>query len=378
MLAELEKYYRIHGIYATDFSCPNFRYCQKTSPETFTTAKAAFVSTGYESHLLPRILFLSLDSGSADIDPNHKTLEYVRHREEIERNVLTLPKHKHWYRTHELAYILLRHFKPDLRIEDAKHYFAHTNSAKCCMNNPGRSQANSTLFNNCRRFIPGEIRVLDPDVLITQGAHAFEAINLAFKHLDLRKTSWSQTGLPEEVNLIEVNEKPVIWIHTIHPRNPGSKKNRDSYQAYEKFVKEFFSEKTFSFSPIFVGNSLPLENTNNIETTSVDKKGDTLMNDIPGNYVWLAIDPPTPKEKYPSKEECLKFDYLKMSQLCEISEKKKIGRSRACNAFGGDKGQYKVVSERQSRAVRHKSQPRKYVLTTAAIAYLREFGVTDW
>ena len=377
MLAELEKYYRLHRINATDFSCPNFRDCSKTSRDTFTTAKAAFVSSGYESHTLPRILFLSLDSGSADKDPTHRTLEFVRYKEEIERNVLTLSKNKHWYRTHELAYQILRHFKPGLKIEEAKHYFAHTNSAKCCMNNPGRAQASSVLFNNCRRFIPGEIGILDPDVLITQGAYAFDAINLAFKHLNRIAIIGQQTKIPEEVSLIEVNGKPIIWIHTYHPRNPGSKKNRDNYHIYERIITEFFSSRT-GFTQSQKVEYYEINVTKKFGSLELDTEGEKKMYEKPGNYIWLATDPPTPIGKYPSKEECLRFDFIKMSQFCKIAEEKKVGGSRACNAFGGDKGQYKVVSERQSRAVLHKTQPRKFVLTTAVIAYLREFGITDW
>jgi hypothetical protein len=50
----------------------------------------------------PRLLFLSLDSGSAEVDPSVKTLEAVRRRE-VNCDVNALPRNKHWYLTHELA-----------------------------------------------------------------------------------------------------------------------------------------------------------------------------------------------------------------------------------------------------------------------------------
>ncbi len=96
------------------------------------------------------------------------------------------------------------------------------------------------------------------------------------------------------------------------------------------------------------------------------------------NYIYLPVDPLTPREKYPSRLECEKYEYIKMSQLCEISERNGNGNSRACNAFGGDKGKYKVISERMARAVIHGTQPRKYVLSTAAIQYLQESGIYNW
>ena len=79
---------------------------------------------------------------------------------EMARDVEKLHKNKHWYLTHELAWVLLRQFVPGLKISRVNRYFAHVNSAKCCQNNPQRRQASSTLFDNCRRFIPGELRIL--------------------------------------------------------------------------------------------------------------------------------------------------------------------------------------------------------------------------
>mgnify|MGYP000854868990 CR=1 FL=1 len=162
MYDELTAYYKSKGISAIDFACPHYRSCSSTSPQSFTTAKEAFVSRGYVRHELPRIVFLSLDSGSAEKDPVKKTLESIRVWEEERENIYALPKNKHWYRTHEFAHLVLQNFKPGLTIDQARHYFAHINSAKCCMNNPQRAQANQILFDNCRAFIPGELEILDP------------------------------------------------------------------------------------------------------------------------------------------------------------------------------------------------------------------------
>lgn len=387
MLAELNAYYQSKGISAVHFNCPFYKVCSRSSPDTFTTAKEAFVSSGYVEHEVPRVLFLSLDSGSADHNPKRKTLEAVRIQEEIDQNVFSLPKHKHWYRTHELAFRILRHFKPGLTIQDTKRYFAHTNSAKCCMNNPGRAQANSILFENCRRFIPGEIEILEPDVLITQGAYALQAVQLAFQYPDQKLLIDDVDALPDEVRLIKVTNKPVIWIHTFHPRNPGSKLNRDNYPIYEKIIYEFICKKPLLIEKQNNENvdtrrkKVQYEKDRILKTDSIKEqinKGDELMENCTGKYIWLAEDPPTPEGISPSREECLKFEYMKMSQFCKIAEITKIGGSKACNAFGGDKGKYSVVSERMARAVCHNTQARKFVLTTAAVAYFQEHGIMEW
>ena len=167
MLQQLETYYESQGILATSFTCRFQETCRGGS-ETFTGPKSAFVSAGYERGDLPRLLFLSLDSGSGKKSPESRLPKTVRRGEE-NMDVGGLPKHKHWYRTHELAWHLLRQFDSSLTIERVNRYFAHANSAKCCQNKPGRAQADATLFRNCRRYLAEEIRLLRPDVIVTQG-----------------------------------------------------------------------------------------------------------------------------------------------------------------------------------------------------------------
>ncbi len=102
------------------------------------------------------------------------------------------------------------------------------------------------------------------------------------------------------------------------------------------------------------------------------------MDQYDGNYVWLLVDPPTPSSWIPSHKECLNYKYIKMSQLCRI-DPKRIGRKmRACEAFGGDSGRNEVQEDRKARTVKHGKSVRKYVLTPAAIDYLKEVGITDW
>ncbi len=68
MLQRLYRYYEDKGILSTSFACLHKKQCSAGSPD-FTGPKSAFVSTGYENRRsnLPRLLFLSLDSGSIPI-----------------------------------------------------------------------------------------------------------------------------------------------------------------------------------------------------------------------------------------------------------------------------------------------------------------------
>jgi hypothetical protein len=384
MYGDLTTYYHKNGISAMDFKCPHFSACSFNYPKTFTTAKESFVSSGYVIHELPRIVFVSLDSGSAETDPNLKTLESVRLWEEEKENVLGLHKNKHWYRTHELAYTLLRNFKNDLKLEEAKHYFAHVNSAKCCENKPGREQASDILFNNCRHFIPGELEILDPDIIITQGRWGKLAIDGVFPQLvspDYILESLS------EVKIITINTHPVVWIETFHPRYTGfHTKNRTHYSQYELIVREFMAGNSSNhFFPRIDQTVTPNRDTEFIENqksnVQIHQKESLMINrfdqKVTGTLELLQY-PDYPSANEPTKADCEGYTYISMKQLCNISVKYEQGRPIACNAFGGDGGKIPVQPERQTwewKQGGHKI--KKFVLISAAEKYFREAGI-DW
>lgn len=384
MCQQLTIYYKSKGISAIDFNCPHFQACSATSPKTFTTAKESFVSSGYVEHDLPRIVFISLDSGSAEKDPHLKTIESIRIWEEEKENVLALPRNKHWYRTHELAHIILRNFKPDLQIDEARHYFAHVNSAKCCMNNPQRAQANQILFDNCREFIPGELEILDPDIIITQGKWAKLALEGAFPEVTASEI------LPEtisEMKIIVINDHPVIWIETFHPRHTSFHTvNRAHYSQYIEVIKRFINlNHDIDFQIIEEQQSKNLPEKTSISPKPIEYEKEMLMparTDHKGeNYNVLVIYPDYPSAKTPTKSDCEGYKYMSMAQLCNIADSFKIprrGGSFACNAFGGDKGKCDVQSDRKAwKWYGGGKNTVKFVLVRAVERFFEEEGM-DW
>jgi hypothetical protein len=214
MLADLRAYYDSQRIGAVSFDCPHYSDCSRGSAR-FTTAKEAYVGPAYEEGVIPRLLFLSLDSGDAHPAPSERTLEAVR-RQELGRDVRRLDRAQHWYLTHELAWRILRHFKAGVSIERITPYFAHCNSAKCCENNPGRRQASKVLYRNCRRYIPGELRVLLPDIVVTQGAEARNAVESAFDGSVRDATHDEDPHCPHRL-LTVTDTHRAVWFHTHHP-----------------------------------------------------------------------------------------------------------------------------------------------------------------
>lgn len=248
MLRRLNVFYENHGILPDRFRCSSYSACSAGSPG-FTTATASYVGPRYEERELPRLLFLSLDSGSAHPDPRKRTAEAVREGN-LAMDVAALPENKHWYLTHKMAFELLRQFKPGLTVDETKLYFAHVNSAKCCQNKSQRKQADKVLFENCRRFIPGELRLLSPDVVVTQGRWAKDAIRESFdvlEHDERMLASDYEIDARYETGRIELGPgaKTFLWLHTYHPSAWGYfyPQRKRCWPSYAEAVGRFWSSR---------------------------------------------------------------------------------------------------------------------------------------
>lgn len=230
MLEQLETYYRSEGILATNFVCPHETECRGVS-EIFTGPKSAFVGSGYERGDLPRLLFLSLDAGWASTTAEDRLPTAVRDELEHEYgNRLPKKRHLHWYRTYELAWYILRQFDPALKMEQVNQYFAHANSAKCCQNKPDGSQADAKLFNNCRGYLAGELQVLRPHVVVTQGNWAKRGMNpIVEVHERIDKFAC----------IARFDGRALFWLHTYHPRAFGYfYAQRDGCKGWERYSNE--------------------------------------------------------------------------------------------------------------------------------------------
>jgi hypothetical protein len=124
----------------------------------------------------------------------------------------SLHRGKHWYLTHQLAFYILRRFQPNLKIEDARHYFAHANSAKCNQGKVQNAQADSVLFQNCRSHLRAELMTLRPEIIVTQGSQAKWALEAVTEQHQV---------LEDGVAVRRLDGRPMLWLHTFHPRYFG-------------------------------------------------------------------------------------------------------------------------------------------------------------
>jgi hypothetical protein len=253
LLDDLREYYRRTGISAEGFCCPYATSCRSVSRD-FVTAREAFVGSEYERGTLPRVLFVSIDASSTTPgrQPSRRTLAYMRHHEETACHPERLPKTMHWHRTHEFAYGILapvaqrKGIRPFL-FRDIHKYFAHTNSAKCKDAAREKHQGPALLFNNCREFIAPEIRLLKPDILVTQGDWGRRAVDGAFQVV------WSANHPehPEHTfQLIAVDGRNVLRFALFHPRAFGlfNKQRREASSWYFATALSFLTVGSDAFA----------------------------------------------------------------------------------------------------------------------------------
>ena len=267
MIKALMKYYNKHGISALGFKCKHFKECRSKCQDIskFTKAREPYIGKHYGQKGIPKLLFLSLDSGDEVKDPKRKTINALREGN-LNLKPKEMPKGRHWYKTHQFAWVIFDElnrlsesgwnignansklfFEPATEIYKIMPFFAHTNSAKCCMNNEHAKQASKTLFENCRGYIPGEIKIFNPHILVTQGNFARIAIEEAIKNYEfslIKATNISKANLNKpDFMIIEIkSSKPTPWIHHYHPSNYGYfSKNYNKYRAYAKEAALFIA-----------------------------------------------------------------------------------------------------------------------------------------
>ena len=248
MLTDLAQYYRHQRISAVEFACENAPECSAgCAPHEFVTTREAFVGIEYEKGTLPRLLFISLDAADnwPGPKPEQRTLRAMRDSEPTPCNNPSR-RGTHWYETHEFACRLLEPFamaRPAQAVafEEVCRYFAHTNSAKCKNLAMGTRQGKSVLFANCRPFIPGEVEILRPEIIVTQGAWAREAIAEAVPILHRERFAPESEYGYQVVKLAHHN---AIKFETARPRAFGRfwREKRVAYPLYIEAARRFLLE----------------------------------------------------------------------------------------------------------------------------------------
>ena len=170
----------------------------------------------YEGDRIPRIVVVSL-SAPKPYDPFAQN-ESQSYSEKL---------NPHWLGTLVTVRSLLHAFelknfpKTVYKQEDKKiieKIFVHVRTAKCCSNAGGRSQEPGQVYANCGPYFCEELRILEPDVIVTQGKYAHRA---AKKHVFAKKAAVEKIedidySIAHIVNLKQDN-RSIYWLRSHFP-----------------------------------------------------------------------------------------------------------------------------------------------------------------
>lgn len=236
--ADVDQYYRLNGIHPAEFRCEHLTQC-KGGADGFIESTMPTIGERFGLDDMPRIVVLSLDPV---VEINTVAAREIGIRAPS-NDYLKWPKHKHWYLTHEFLLHVLRPLKPALKFGEVTGYFANVNSAKC-RRDAGTAMGRDILFQNCRSFIPGEVTLFDPDILVTQGDKAMDAVKHAF-HIETQKRCCEGAKAKNQIAIIGLPAgKRTLWLHTYHPTSYGHfHNNREHYRnCYPRAVSSFIQK----------------------------------------------------------------------------------------------------------------------------------------
>ena len=246
MQNQLNKYYkkaRISPVKNTgnfddmfdDFSCPMKKDCRAAAKgdcraaaalngvESFIFAPRTegvnvskyYVAGEYKGDRIPRIVVISLSAPRPDISTAKN--ETCSQTKKTVRNY-------HWPETLMTVRSLLCPFiAPEKfpELELIEKLFVHLRTAKCCSNAKGGTQEPGRVYKNCGKYLGEEVRILEPDIIVTQGNHAHRQ---AEKHvfdknaanIAVEEVEGIGDSIARIVNLKQDN-RSVYWLRTIFP-----------------------------------------------------------------------------------------------------------------------------------------------------------------
>ena len=242
MQRQLDHYYKRVGIAPVEdrkgnydemfsvFCCPKKDDCRKVCCEKYKSlykgekftfsprtdgveVSRCYRDKKYQDDSIPRIVVVSLSAPMPSANKKSSSLN------------------QHWRETLAMVRSLLHPFiapeqfpEPVAKEEDkskkiVEQLFVHVRTAKCCSN--GSSQEPGQVYKNCGCYLSEELRILEPNVIVTQGNHAHEQSK---EHVfgegaidtEVKKIKGIANSIARIVNLRKDNGE-VCWLRTYHP-----------------------------------------------------------------------------------------------------------------------------------------------------------------
>jgi len=113
--------------------------------------------------------------------------------------------------------------------------------------------ADQRLFDNCRPFLPREIEILAPDVLVTQGNRARDVVEFGiYENEETRFENLVTLDTCEDgdkvytIHVIELFGREIVWFHTYHPGAWGNLYNDQKVACFEQWADVIHWHLTFN------------------------------------------------------------------------------------------------------------------------------------
>jgi len=247
--SKLTAYYMRKGIHPEKFDCQHKSFCRYYAYKgIMTETKMSMVGSQYGSSY-PKICVVSLDPPSGATgdfsEPYKRTTKYMAKHEDRDYTInRTGP---HWAMTLIIVKDILCQFGYKSQrgsavieesyagrpIENVEPYFAHVNIAKCSMNNPGNKKANRAVHEKCSSsYLLGELQVLKPDILLTQGNLTNEIMGVL-----LINRRFMKNELPSAFDT-NIGKHSVLWLPMPHPTRDGISTLRKDWKSYAYAIQD--------------------------------------------------------------------------------------------------------------------------------------------
>ena len=221
-IGELHAFYASNKLLVDHFDCRHSDACHQDAQCELKRGAEAHVGTLYGERL--RVVVISLDTGGSCSNMDNR-------RQRIEIDLTPQTTNPHMKGTMETLQAI---YGADAENPDVRMLFAMTNAAKCSRRESS-SMVPWRLYNRCREYVKEELECLSPELIVTQGNRAHEALGSPESLSELhRKTLYAWTAeLPgwvrewlkalakEHLRTVEIGERDVPVIKAVHPSARG-------------------------------------------------------------------------------------------------------------------------------------------------------------
>ena len=228
---QLQTFYAANGLLVCDFRCQYANACTEAAECALSQGAEAHVGTRYGEDL--RVVVVSLDTGgtSDPMDQRRCKIECL-YRPDCD----TSHMNPHMRGTTKLLKVIYG-IESDIDGGNLFELYAMTNAAKCSRRDPGSAKVSSKLYKNCSDYVAPELAWLAPELIVTQGKEAREALDAGQGLSDVHQNildnwldnwvagrsahpvvrDWLQSLAKEYLMTVCVADNDVPTLKTIHP-----------------------------------------------------------------------------------------------------------------------------------------------------------------